>query len=174
MRVPTRRRPRPRMSAEREGGSLFRPTPRERMLYLSARLLALLPDAVKIRLSGQASIVVDGQRLDAQLQVIRSVARGRRLPGLIEPTIAAGRQRYRRQIDVFRGPATKVAAVRELEIPTLWGSLPVRHYQPAAALDADREPIMVYFHGGGFVIGDLETHDEPCRILCRHGCMHVL
>jgi acetyl esterase len=33
---------------------------------------------------------------------------------------------------------------------------------------------MVYFHGGGFVIGDLDTHDEPCRMLCRHGNTQVL
>jgi acetyl esterase len=33
---------------------------------------------------------------------------------------------------------------------------------------------MVYLHGGGFVMGDLDTHDEACRILSRHGMMHVL
>jgi acetyl esterase len=35
-------------------------------------------------------------------------------------------------------------------------------------------PLTVYFHGGGFVIGDLDTHDEPCRILCREAGVHVL
>src|SRR5256885_12938576 len=35
-------------------------------------------------------------------------------------------------------------------------------------------PLTVYFHGGGFVIGDLDTHDEPCRMLCRHSGSHVL
>ena len=35
-------------------------------------------------------------------------------------------------------------------------------------------PLTVYFHGGGFVIGDLDTHDAPCRILCRHSGSHVL
>ncbi len=35
-------------------------------------------------------------------------------------------------------------------------------------------PLLVFLHGGGWTIGDLDTHDEPCRILCRHGGMHVL
>ena len=29
-------------------------------------------------------------------------------------------------------------------------------------------PTLLYFHGGGFVVGDLDTHDAPCRVLCRH------
>ena len=33
---------------------------------------------------------------------------------------------------------------------------------------------MVYFHGGGFVLGDLDTHGAPCRLLCRHSGTHVL
>ena len=35
-------------------------------------------------------------------------------------------------------------------------------------------PLLVYFHGGGFVAGDLDTHDTLCRRICRDGDMHVL
>src|SRR2546421_215502 len=35
-------------------------------------------------------------------------------------------------------------------------------------------PLLVYYHGGGFTYGDLDTHDAVCRILCRHGGVHVL
>ena len=34
--------------------------------------------------------------------------------------------------------------------------------------------MLVFLHGGGMVIGDLDTHDEACRVLCRHGGMHVV
>ena len=157
------------MPADARAARLFRPAPRERRLYLAARLLAHLPDFVKVRLSGEPPIVVDGQTLDPQLQLIRSAARGP-LPGLIEPTIAAGRLRYRRQTDVFRGPVTRVGAVNDLEIPTTSGPLRARHYEPATRSTS----LTLYFHGGGFVIGDLDTHDEPCRVLCRHAATHVL
>jgi acetyl esterase len=59
-----------------------------------------------------------------------------------------------------------VHAVRELEV----NGLRARMY---SAPDAGA-PLTVYFHGGGFCIGDLDTHDEPCRMLCRHSGSHVL
>jgi len=136
--------------------------------YLAARAAAHLPDRVKIWLSGMPPVIVDGQQLDPQLQLLRSVRRRHRVPGLVEPTVAAGRARFRRETLAFRGPVTEVGSVQDLEIA---GGLRARHYAPAGAGEA---PLTVYFHGGGFVIGDLDTHDEPCRILCRQAGIHVL
>jgi acetyl esterase len=145
----------------------------ERVQYLAARLAAHLPDRAKVWLSGEPPVVVDGQRLDPQLQLIRSVQRRRRIPGLLEPTIARGRARYRRQTQAFRGPRTEVGSVRDFEIPAGSHRLAVRHYIPANVSSTPR-PLTVYLHGGGFVIGDLDTHDEPCRVLCRAGEVQVL
>jgi acetyl esterase len=135
---------------------------------LMIRAMAHLPDRVKIWLSGMAPVIVDGQQLDPQLQLLRAIRRKSRVPGLVEPTVDAGRRRYRREALVFRGPVTKVGAVRDLEIAP---GLRARHYAP---LDRSNAPLTVYLHGGGFVIGDLDTHDEPCRILCRYAGIHVL
>jgi acetyl esterase len=133
--------------------------------------MAHLPDRVKIWLSGTPPVIVDGQQLDPQLQLLRSISRRHRVPGLLEPTVAAGRARYRRETLAFRGPMTKVAAVRDLEIEGASGRLRARHY---ASDSRQAAPLTVYFHGGGFVIGDLDTHDEPCRILCHYAEVHVL
>ncbi|RYZ87914.1 MAG: alpha/beta hydrolase, partial [Moraxellaceae bacterium] len=35
-------------------------------------------------------------------------------------------------------------------------------------------PLLVFYHGGGFIVGDLNTHDEACRLLCKYGQMQVL
>ncbi|MFN7132877.1 MAG: alpha/beta hydrolase, partial [Myxococcales bacterium] len=51
------------------------------------------------------------------------------------------------------------------------GSLRARHYAPERAEGA---PLLLYLHGGGFVLGDLETYDPLCRLLCRHARVHVL
>jgi acetyl esterase len=50
-------------------------------------------------------------------------------------------------------------------------SVPIREYRPAGAQPADTLPALVYFHGGGWVIGNIETHDVLCRQLCQaSGC----
>ena len=56
-------------------------------------------------------------------------------------------------------------------MPGATGSLRARIYRP----DADGElPTIVFFHGGGFVIGDLDTHDNQCRTLCHDAGAVVL
>src|SRR6185436_3048436 len=50
------------------------------------------------------------------------------------------------------------------------GPIPVRHYRtPAVAAS-----LLVFYHGGGMVIGDLDTHDQLCRRICRDGDVHVV
>ena len=47
------------------------------------------------------------------------------------------------------------------------GDIPVRVYRPQDALaGSQRSPVLVYFHGGGWVVGSLDSHDETCRRLC--------
>ncbi|RYZ00448.1 MAG: alpha/beta hydrolase [Comamonadaceae bacterium] len=50
----------------------------------------------------------------------------------------------------------------------------MRLYRPAGSQAADMLPVLVYYHGGGWVIGDLDTHDVLCRALCNAaGCAVV-
>src|ERR1700737_4405069 len=84
---------------------------RNRVWYFAMRAMAHLPDRLKIWLSGTAPVIVDGQQLDPQLQLLRSIRRRHTVPGLVEPTVAAGRARYRRETSFPRGPGTKVGAV---------------------------------------------------------------
>jgi acetyl esterase len=54
------------------------------------------------------------------------------------------------------------------------GAIPLRLYRPAGMPEAALLPVLVYFHGGGFVIGDLDTHDVLCRELANGaGCAVV-
>jgi acetyl esterase len=69
------------------------------------------------------------------------------------------------------GPPEPVAKVEDRTVPGPKGEIPVRVYTPEGA---GPFPILVYFHGGGWTIGNLETHDGSCRQLCNGaGCVVV-
>jgi acetyl esterase len=64
-----------------------------------------------------------------------------------------------------------VAAVKDLEVPGPAGQVPVRVYRPSEQPDL---PVLVYFHGGGWAICSIETHDVTCRELANGaGCVVV-
>ena len=78
------------------------------------------------------------------------------------------------RLEVF--PAPPVAAVEDRALPGPAGPIPVRVYRDRRPDDAPRggRPVLAYFHGGGHVIGSLDTHDTIARNLCREaGCMVV-
>jgi len=60
-------------------------------------------------------------------------------------------------------PTKPIASVSDRMIPGPAGDLPVRIYTPHGTVPF---PLLVFFHGGGFVLGDLNTHDHICRNLC--------
>lgn len=64
-----------------------------------------------------------------------------------------------------RRPVT-LGEVRDLTLPGPDGPLPARLYYPAGTAPAQGWPLTVYFHGGGFVAYNLDTHDPLCRELC--------
>ncbi len=154
------------------------PSRRERIEGRIARLLSGLPGHWLLRLIGESPRVVDGLTLDAHVQFILAARRRRPQHLLCEPTVEAGRNRYRREIQaasVSSGARpTRVKSVSLLTIEGAEGPLPARHYTPLGDDRTAAKPLLLFLHGGGFVIGDLDTHDEPCRLLCAHGDMHVL
>ena len=76
-----------------------------------------------------------------------------------------------REAAVMFGPVQRVFAVEERDIAGPGGDLRVRIYRPDEGV---RLPILVYFHGGGWVVGGLDSHDGVTRHLCALGrCMVV-
>ena len=146
-------------------------TPRERV---EARLLsraARVSPATRRRLR-ERPIVVEGQTLDPATQTMLQIQRLAREPLIETLDLAGGRASLRRGSLLTAGRPTPVGEVRDLRIDGATGSLPARHYRPPG--DADGRPLLVFFHGGGYATGDLDTHDAPCRLLCAHAGVHVL
>ena len=69
----------------------------------------------------------------------------------------------------------ELESAKPLSIPAPHGSIPARIYTPKRLRKKDDlAPCLVFFHGGGFVIGDLDSHDVVCRKLAHEGEMIVI
>jgi acetyl esterase len=69
----------------------------------------------------------------------------------------------------------ELKSVQPLAIPSPTGSIPARLYTPLKLRNANGlAPGLVFFHGGGWVIGDLDTHDVVCRKLTDEGQLIVI
>jgi acetyl esterase len=69
----------------------------------------------------------------------------------------------------------ELARIEEIAIPAAHGDIPARLYVPTKLRQGDGlAPALIFFHGGGWVIGDLETHDVVCRLLAQQGELMVI
>ncbi|HET7533814.1 MAG TPA: alpha/beta hydrolase [Nocardioidaceae bacterium] len=94
------------------------------------------------------------------LELLKSV------PPMHEGSPEAAREAFRQLAVGGRRPdqVVPVASVEHVAIPGPAGDIGARVYRPETAGPA---PTVVLFHGGGFVIGDLDTHDNMARTICR-------
>jgi len=147
------------------------------------RLLPHLPDAVKRLLLGRRTVKVDGNTLDTTLQFMLAAQRSAGVNGLVASSdVAVARSQLKKLSSMIDSGVA--VDVKNDSIPGPAGPLPVRCYTPVDAAGERRlggssgerssAPLLVFFHGGGFVVGDLDTHDGLCRLLCRDAGVHVL
>jgi acetyl esterase len=67
----------------------------------------------------------------------------------------------------MQGPKPEVAAVADLNAEGPAGAIPLRVYRPRGSSADEVLPVCLYFHGGGFVIGDIPIYDNLCRIVAN-------
>jgi acetyl esterase len=87
--------------------------------------------------------------------------------GWHELSVAEARQRCRDDAPVCAGPGDQTVTVRDGVADAGGGQVRIRAYRPPGA--GGELPLVVYIHGGGFVLGDLDTHDAICRDLVAAG-----
>ncbi len=107
--------------------------------------------------------------LHPQARALLDLMIERRVPPThtLSPTDARGLYVARRAL--FQPIPPDVAEVRELKAEGPHGTIPMRLYRPRIADEKSPSalPVLVYYHGGGWVIGDLESHDTLCRELAN-------
>lgn len=132
-----------------------------RMQARAARALMKLPPAALVGLSGGRPVERDGCVLDEQFQFMLSLAErlGRGAPDLSAP-LAERRTAMNLDALVFAAPYAPMESVRDERVEGRFG---VRVYRPHGV--GNSAPATVFLHGGGFVLGGLESHDPVCRAL---------
>lgn len=85
------------------------------------------------------------------------------LPPIDTIAPAEARRQYREVRATLRPPAPSLPDVRDLKTDGKGGPVPLRLYRPTDGV----LPAFVFFHGGGWVVGDLDTHDVVCRQIAR-------
>ena len=101
--------------------------------------------------------------LDPQAQALIDLIAEKGLPPTHQLTPADARAYYRDRRSFSQPAPRAMAEVRDLAAPGPLGEIALRLYRPAGLPAA--APTLVYYHGGGWVIGDLDTHDVLCRQL---------
>jgi acetyl esterase len=112
--------------------------------------------------------------LHPQTRALLDLIEQRGLPPTHTLTPADARALYRDRRGFTQPAPPPVALVRDLQADGPHGAIALRLYRPLGAAQQARLPVLVYFHGGGWVIGDLDTHDTLCRELANGaGCAVV-
>ena len=88
-------------------------------------------------------------------------------PPPVPPTPEMAREGMRRMRPINQPDLPHVAMVREYQVPGPGGPIPVRFYRAVGTFPDEALPVQVYFHGGGWVIGDLDSHDWVCRAVAN-------
>jgi acetyl esterase len=144
-------------------------TARARVGAATVRTVTALPRSVQRTLAGRP-IVIDGQRLDPEVQLLMRVLGAR--SGAPYSSPAEARTARAGDAVIFRGEVFSVDRVDDLVIPGPDGAIAARLYVPGDR--AEERPLLVYLHGGGWVVCDLDTHDNLCRFLAREAGTLVL
>lgn len=140
---------------------------------VGVKLIPRVPVKVKRLLAGGKSVSIDGNTLDASIQALLAGLHASGQGSLVAPGDPDASRVYNRALSrALDQPDVRVAEIRPVSIPGPAGTIPARHYRPSA--DGDLRPLVVFYHGGGMVSGDLDTHDLVCRLIARDGGVQVL
>jgi len=111
-------------------------------------------------------------QLNAHIKALMDQMSAQPGPKLWEVSVDDARNLYTIMSQLTDPQKVAIGATEDLEIESDHGPIPARLYTPAAT--AGITPLVIFYHGGGFVIGDLETHDAVCRNLTNASLCRVL
>lgn len=143
----------------------------EPVVRTAATIAGSLPTPIQRALAGRP-IRVDGQELNTEIQLMLRMLALLPDSDFEQLPIEKSRAQIDMEARLVSGRPIPMASVDSLSIPGSAGPIPARLFRPAGL--SATAPLLVYFHGGGFVLGSLASHDSLCRFLARHAEVAVL
>jgi acetyl esterase len=101
--------------------------------------------------------------LDPDTQLVLEMIRVAGRPPFETLTPDEARLAYINSRKVLQPPGENVADISDLSAPGPLGKIPVRVYRGNGTLPKEKLPVLLYYHGGGWLLGDLDSHDGVCR-----------
>jgi len=130
----------------------------------------LMSEEDALRLLDGHRIRLGSRTMDPKAQIVGEFVKSIRVPGYFPP-LPELRQQLRTMVTLMDESAPALPRVEDIRIPGPAGEIPARVY---AASPGVLQPAVAYFHGGGWVQGDLETHHGLCARLARHAGVLVV
>jgi acetyl esterase len=117
-------------------------------------------------------IRLDGLELHPTSQLAVKAEAWAGVPDLSVMSVADARAQIGALASLLTGPKLPLVRVEEMAIPGPAGDIRARLYADTPGHDAGG--LLVYYHGGGHVVGSLDTHDSACRFIAKHAGVGVL
>jgi acetyl esterase len=108
--------------------------------------------------------IARSERLDPEALALLETMDAQGMPPVQSMTPVEARAHRNGPMKTMSGEPDALGRIEDLFVPGAGGGIPVRVY---ANEHGGRRPGLVFFHGGGFVIGNVDTHDTVCRALAR-------
>lgn len=138
---------------------------------LALKSIMSLPPRLILSTFGKPSVVHDNQELDPEIQVYLLIRKLLKKPGMGEVDPVLSRSGYT-QDSLVHGIRINDIVSKDFDIPVTGASIKGRLYHPSQT--SGPMPTLIYYHGGGFVIGDLEMFDHVCRFISLETGFKVL
>ncbi len=130
-----------------------------------------IPDRLKRLVLGGHQITIDGNTLDTTLQLMLALGHRSGSGGLIlSEDVAVARTELNAVAAQYPRVPVEVTSAH-VSVPGPGGDIPAVHLRSKGD---DGAPLLVYYHGGGFVVGGYETHGNLCEVICRDAGVHLL
>lgn len=137
----------------------------------SARALDRLPNFVKNSLAKALGYPYHFPNLDPMMKCLMAIQHKQGKAGFIGYDVARSRKAFEFQMKAIADQPKFVKKVENIQLNLAARPIAARHYHPQPEQSL---AMVVFYHGGGFVVGSLDSHDEACRLLARHAKVQVL